>query len=58
MRSHIRMVRGGSASITNAYFGDLADSGLPDAAVHIWSGWVTVNKAEYESSTGGGGFLW
>ena len=52
------MVRGGSASITNAYFGDLAESGLPDAAIHIWSGWVTVNKAEYESSTGGGGFLW
>ena len=49
---------GGSASITNAYFGDLADAGLPDAAIHIWSGWVTVNKAEYESSTGGGGFLW
>jgi hypothetical protein len=58
VRSHIRMVRGGSASFTNPYFGCLGLSGLSDAAIHIWSGWVSVTKAECESSTGGGGFLW
>ena len=52
------MIRGGCASFTNPYFGDLGFSGLADAAIHIWSGWVSVTKAECESSTGGGGFLW
>eukprot|EP01047_Picozoa_sp_COSAG01_P019303 COSAG01_NODE_1069_length_11875_cov_244.112716_4_plen_924_part_00 len=58
VRSHVRMVRGGGASFTNPYFGCLGDAGLNDAALHIWSGWVSVTKAECESSTGGGGFLW
>ena len=58
VRSHVRMVRGGGASFTNPYFGCLGDAGLADAAIHIWSGWVSVTKAECESSTGGGGFLW
>ena len=58
VRSHVRMARGGSGSFTNPYFGCLGDAGLADAAIHIWSGWVSVTKAECESSTGGGGFLW
>ena len=51
VRSHVRMVRGGGASFTNPYFGCLGDAGLNDAALHIWSGWVSVTKAECESST-------
>eukprot|EP01050_Picozoa_sp_SAG11_P018290 SAG11_NODE_2742_length_3021_cov_2.505476_2_plen_380_part_00 len=58
VRSHVRMVRGGSGSFSNSYFGCLGDSGITDAALHIFCGWVSVTKAECESSTGGGGFLW